>query len=93
VVDTVDTSSSEILILLLKVTHFQIKLPNKQCSKPSSLSILSYCLVNLLGVFSYIMDYIYIYMDHASLESNIAGGSLGIPLYQRYERIMIIPEG
>ena len=32
-------------------------------------------------------------MDHASLESNIAGGSLAIPLYQRYERIMIIPEG
>ena len=33
-VDTVYTSSSEILSLLLKVTHFQVKLPNKQCSNP-----------------------------------------------------------
>ena len=63
--------SEKILILLLKVTHVQIKLPNKRCSKPVPL-----ILPSQLVVFSYIMDY----MDHASLESNIAAWWLGIPL-------------
>ena len=65
--------------LLLKVTHVQVKLPNKQCSNPRPLILPGQFFWGIL-----------ILMDYASLESNIAAW-LGIPLYQRYEWIMIIP--